>query len=93
MAFEVVEFREPAPMPGQAFQGTLETDLGTFETEAEAVAVARQAWQSTRASSTTDVCWWIVRVPGETLARWIADIASEHEQVLDLRTNTLVSLS
>jgi hypothetical protein len=93
MAFEVVEFREPVPMPGQAFQGTLESDLGTFETEADAVAHARVAWQSGRASATTDVCWWIVRVPGESLARWIADIASDREQVLDLRTNTLVSLS
>jgi hypothetical protein len=93
MAFEVVEFREPAPMPGQPFQGTVETDLGTFESEAEAVAIARSAWQAGRASGTTDVCWWIVRVPGESLARWIADVASQHEQVLDLRTNTLVSLS
>lgn len=93
MAFEVVEFREPAPMPGQPFEGTVETELGTFESEAEAVAVGRTAWRSGRVSGTTDVCWWIVRVPGESLARWIADVASDHEQVLDLRTNTLVSLS
>lgn len=93
MAFEVIEFREPAPMPGQPFQGTLETELGTFESEAEAVAVARKSWRAGRDSGTTDVCWWIVRVPGESLARWIADVASEREQVLDLRTNTLVSMS
>lgn len=93
MAFEAIEFREPSPVPGQPFQGTIETDLGTFETEAEAVAVARAAWKAGRASGTTDVCWWMVRVPGESLARWIADIASEHEQVLDLRTNTLVSMT
>ena len=87
MAFQAVEFRE-----GQPFEGTLEKDLGMFDTEAEAVAVAREAWQAARASSTRDVCWWIVRVPGETLARWIADVSSEQERVLDLRTNTLISL-
>ncbi len=93
MAFEVIEFREPSPMPGQPFQGTVETQLGMFDSEAEAVAMGRQAWRAGRESGSRDVCWWIVRVPGESLARWIADVSSDREQVLDLTTNTLVPLS
>jgi len=38
------------------------------------------------------VAWWIVRAPGESLARWIADAASPVERVLDLRTNELVEV-
>jgi hypothetical protein len=33
-----------------------------------------------------------VRVPGEGLARWIADGASHTERMLDLTTNTLVEV-
>jgi hypothetical protein len=36
--------------------------------------------------------WWIVRVPGEQLARWLADAGSDQEQVLDLTTNALVPI-
>ena len=49
-------------------------------------------WREMRASDTADVMWWIVRVPGETLARWVADRSSDEEQVLDLTTNELVIL-
>jgi hypothetical protein len=34
----------------------------------------------------------VVRVTGETLARWIADSGSPVERVLDLRTNQLVEV-
>ena len=93
MAFELIEFREPVPVPGEPFRGTIETHLGTFDSEADAVSTGRRAWQAGRAEGTKDVMWWIVRVPGETLARWIADSASPTEQVLDLTTNTLVALT
>jgi hypothetical protein len=36
------------------------------------------------------VTWWIVRAPGEQLARWLADGGSDIEQVLDLTTNAMV---
>lgn len=90
MAYEVVEFCEPTPQPGQPFSGTQERVLGTFDVEAEAIALGRASWTSARASDTRDVMWWIVRVPGETLCRWIADRGSAEEQILDLTTNSLV---
>lgn len=72
------------------YPGTSEAILGEYENEAEAIAVGRARWVEMRASNTRDVMWWIVRVPGETLARWIADRSSAQEQVLDLRTGELV---
>ncbi len=90
MAFEVVEFCEPSPEPGRPFPGTSQEVIGTFDHEPDAISLGRERWQAMRAADTTDVMWWIVRVPGETLARWIADRSSPDEQVLDLRTNELV---
>ncbi len=69
---------------------TSQTVLGEFDTEVEAIEVGRARWIEMRAAPTRDVMWWIVRVPGETLARWIADRSSAQEQVLDLRTGELV---
>lgn len=62
----------------------------TYDTESAAIEHGRLAWREGRQSVTNDVLWWIVRTPGENLARWIADAASDEEQVLDLRTNRLV---
>ena len=92
MAFEVVEFREPTPQEGRPFEGTQQTIVGTFEVEADAIVRGRTAWNEARTSGTNDVMWWIVRVPGETLCRWIADRGSEEEQILDLTTNSLIPL-
>jgi hypothetical protein len=90
--FELVEFVEPAIGQGAHFGGTESTVLGAFETEAAAVAEGRARWRAFQASGSNDVAWWIVRVPGEELARWIADGASEVERVLDLTTNTLIEV-
>lgn len=90
MAFEVVEFREPTPEAGTPFEGTQQTVVGTFDAEADAIDCGRSAWSDARSSGTNDVMWWIVRVPGETLCRWIADRGSEDEQILDLTTNSLI---
>lgn len=90
--FEAVEFREPALEPGQRYTGPIETSLGRFEDEAEAVAVARKAWRDYLASPTKDVAWWLVRADGEELARWIAESRSDVERVLDLTTKQLVAL-
>ena len=90
--FEAVQFLEPALEPGQRYTGPIETTLGVFEVEADAVAVGRAAWLAHRGSDTHDVAWWLVRVPGESLARWIADSRSEVERVLDLTTKQLVEV-
>lgn len=88
--FEAVEFREPALAPGQRPGDPIETSLGRFEDEADAVAIAREAWRGFRANPTTDVAWWLVRARGEDLARWIAESRSDVERVLDLTTLELV---
>jgi hypothetical protein len=90
--FETVQFVEPALEPGQRYTGPIETLLGSFDVEAEAIANGREAWIAHRGSDSHDVAWWIVRVPGESLARWIADSRSPVERVLDLTTNQLVEV-
>lgn len=90
--YELVEFVEPAFREGGAFQGTRERMLGVFGVEGLAIDAGRTAWRAFRESGSQDVAWWIVRTPGETLARWIADGGSSVERVLDLRTNQLVEL-
>lgn len=88
--FTTHEFREPPIVPGRNPVGAVETLLGSFATEGEAVAVGRTAWETFRESGSHDVAWWLVRASGEELARWIADSGSDVQRVLDLRTNTLV---
>jgi hypothetical protein len=91
-AYEVVEFVEPAFHEGGAFVGTRERLLGVFDVESEAIEAGRTAWTAFRQSGSSDVAWWIVRVPDEPLARWIADASSPVERVLDLRTNELIDI-
>ena len=91
-SFELVEFVEPAFGEGAHFGGTESRVLGVYESEGEAVTDGRMYWRAFRESGSTDVAWWIVRVPGEDLARWIADGASDTERMLDLSTNTLVEV-
>lgn len=90
--FEAIEFREPALQPGERYTGPIETSLGRFEVETDAIAAAREAWQGFMANPTSDVAWWLVRVPGEELARWIAESRSDVERVLDLTTKQLVAV-
>ena len=90
--YELVEFVEPAFREGGVFQGTRERTLGVFNAEVLAIDAGRKAWTAFRESGSQDVAWWVVRTPGETLARWIADGGSPVERVLDLRTNQLVEL-
>lgn len=90
--FELIEFRDPAFEPGERFPGTQETVVGSFDREEEAIAAGRELWSEFRRGHSRDVAWWIVRVPGESLARWIADGGSATERVLDLTTNTLIDL-
>lgn len=90
--YTATEFREPALEPGMPYQGPIETLIGTYTDESEAVAAARDEWKGFRASDSRDVAWWIVRRQGEGLARWIAESRSSVERVLDLRTNELIEV-
>lgn len=90
--YELVEFVEPGFQEGRRFEGTSERVLGNFDVESEAIAAGRTKWTAFRQSDSADVTWWIVRVPGEPLARWIADASSPVERVLDLRTNQLIDV-
>jgi len=90
--FVATQFVEPALVPGQRFEGAEETELGSFGSEGEAIAVARAAWLEFQKRDTRDVAWWLVKADGEELARWIADSRSPVERVLDLTTNELVEL-
>lgn len=90
--FTATEYREPALEPGMAYQGPIETLIGSFNDEREAIEAARRSWRDFRASDSHDVAWWIVRKDGEGLARWIAESRSSVERVLDLRTNALVEV-
>ncbi len=90
--FTATEYREPALEPGMAYQGPIETLIGTYADEREAIEAARDLWKDYRMSDSRDVAWWIVRKQGEGLARWIAESRSSVERVLDLRTNELVEV-
>ena len=90
--FTATEYREPALEPGMAYQGPIETLIGTYQDEREAIESARARWKDFRKSDSRDVALWIVRKDGEGLARWIAESRSSVERVLDLRTNELVEV-
>lgn len=85
--YEAIEFidrkAEPAAPPE-------ERHLGTFEVEADAVAVARE--ERAGFTATEDYAWWIVRAEGARLARWIADSRSDKEFALDLTSGELVEV-
>ena len=92
LQFEAVQFVEPALQPGERFTGSIQTSLGFFEVESDAIAAARRAWIKHRSTNRSDVAWWLVRSNDEGLARWIADSRSHDERVLDLRSNQLVKV-
>jgi len=91
-SFEAMQYIEPDPMDAINGLQTEEACLGTFAREDEAVAVARAAWKAFQASGRDNVAWWLVRVPGESLARWIADSGSRTERVVDLRSGKLIDV-
>lgn len=87
MSFETVENIELRDRPGSPVE---ERILGMPETEAEAIELGRAARQAFLESGRHDYAWWIVREPGMTLARWIADSTSSKEFALDLTSGVLV---
>lgn len=90
--FTATEYREPALEPGMPYQGPIETLLGAYPNEPDAIEAARAKWKEFRQSDSRDVAWWIVRAQGEDLARWIAESRSSVERVLDLTTHELVEV-
>lgn len=90
--FTATEYREPALEPGMPYQGPIETLIGEYAEEREAIEAARLEWKAFREGDSHDVAWWIVRRQGEDLARWIAESRSSVERVLDLTTNELVEI-
>ena len=90
--FTATEYREPALEPGMPYQGPIETLIGTYDGEPDAIEAARQLWKAYRESGSRDVAWWIVRRQGEDLARWIAESRSSVERMLDLTTHELVEV-
>lgn len=87
MPYEAVESIEWRDRPGDPPETRL---LGTCDSEQDAIELARAARDAFVESERDDYAWWIVREPGMTLARWIADSSSGKEFVLDLRSGELV---
>ena len=69
---------------------SLETVLGTFDTEEAAVSVARAAM--TAYGNRHEYAWWIVRIQGERIASWIADSRSGREFLMDISQERIVDL-
>ncbi len=83
-AIQFVEYRDdPEPV---------ETHLGEFDEEVDAVEVARGARQKFLESGADEYAWWVVRAPGARLANFIADSKSDKEFVLDLSTGQLIEV-
>ncbi len=87
--FEVMEFVEHRDDPGLPVD---ERVIGTFDDEASAVEIGRGARNQFLTTKSEDYAWWLVRLPGERLARWIADSHSDREFMLDLTTGQLVEV-
>ena len=90
--FTATEYCEPALEPGMPYQGPIETLIGTFGEEPEAIEAARLRWKAFRQGDSRDIAWWIVRRQGEDVTRWIAESRSSMERVLDSTTNELVEI-
>lgn len=85
--FEAVQFIEK-----RVDVEPVETMLGEFDSESQAVEVARGAKQTFMATGSNDYAWWIVRKKGARLAEFIADSTSNKEFVLDLSSGELVEV-
>jgi hypothetical protein len=85
--FEAVQFVE--------YRGNfepVETPLGEFDEELDAVDVARRSRDEFLQTGADEYAWWVVRQKGARLANFIADSKSKKEFVLDLTTGQLVEV-
>ncbi len=87
---EYIERVEGESAPGSP---PLETVLGEFRTEEQAIEQARRARSAYLRSDRPDYAWWIVRRSGGHLAEWISDSRSDSEFVLDIRTGELTKVT
>lgn len=85
--FEAVEFIELKNQPDP-----VERLLGEFESETDAVEIARGARSAFFDTGSEDYAWWIVRKSGARLANFIADSKSDKEFMLDLSSGELVEI-
>lgn len=85
--YEAVQFIE-----AKAGGDPVETVLGEYGEEIEAVAEARRAKAEFSVAGSNEYAWWIVRETGARLANFIADSKSPKEFVLDLSSGELVEV-
>lgn len=86
--FEIVQFVEHRPG-----EQAVETRLANTSALEEAIATARNAWQTFELAGHDEAyAWWVVREPGAQLARWIADNHSHKEFSVDVRSGALVEI-
>lgn len=85
--FEAVQFVE-----AKAGADPVETVLGEYGDEIEAVAAARGAKAEFSVTGSEAYAWWIVREAGAQLANFIADSKSSKEFVLDLTSGELIEV-
>lgn len=85
--YEAVHFIE---VEGRA--EPVQTVLGVFPEESEAVELVRASRGKFLESGADDYAWWVVRKQGATLAEFIADSKSDKEFVLDIRSGQLVEV-
>lgn len=70
----------------------VETVLGEFESETDAVSAARSGRRTFLETPSNEYAWWIVRKKGATLAEFISDSTSDKEFVLDLSSGELIEV-
>lgn len=85
--FETVQFVEE-----RGGAEPIESVLGEYDTEREAVEVARSGKVQFAATGSEDFAWWVVRRKGASLAEFIADSKSDKEFVLDLSSGELIEV-
>jgi len=87
--YETIEYVEEE-VDGIPTGTSVETLLGVFESENEAVARARAA----RAAygDRHEYAWWIAREQGGRIALWIGDSRSGREFVVDVTKEEVVDL-
>lgn len=85
--FEAVEFVED-----DSRGEPRETILGEFESEQEAVAMARDGKVQFLHTGSQRFAWWIVRRQGAAIAEFISDSKSDKEFVLDLNSGELIEI-
>lgn len=91
--FDVTEYTDVRPSVDNPNPTPLERLLGSFESETDAIKLARVTRTEFLESERIDYTWWTVREPESRLANWIADSHSPKEFMLDLTSGELVEMA